>query len=161
MLNSYDPSYQSIYKLQNQLNWNFRFEVLTAVTVRSFIFLDTSTMACSPVRSTGHYIPDLFILTTVRTSYQSKFVVGRAIARAVNGRLPTPAARVQSHVKSCGFYGGQRGTGTGFLRVLQLPLPILIPPTAPQSSIIRGWYNRPNSGRRTKFTQSHFTPPKN
>jgi hypothetical protein len=33
----------------------------------------------------------------------------------------------------------------GFLRVLGFPLPIFIPPIAPQSpsSIIRGWYNRP------------------
>jgi hypothetical protein len=32
-----------------------------------------------------------------------------------------------------------------FLRVLRFPLPIFIPPAAPQSplSIIRGWYNRP------------------
>jgi hypothetical protein len=39
-------------------------------------------------------------------------------------------------------------------------LQILIPPTAPHSSssIIRGWYNRPVSGRRTKQTQSHPTP---
>jgi hypothetical protein len=35
--------------------------------------------------------------------------------------------------------------GTGFLRALQFPLPIIIPPIAPQSppSIIWGWYNRP------------------
>jgi hypothetical protein len=32
--------------------------------------------------------------------------------------------------------GGQYGTGVGFLRVLQFPLPILIPPTAPHSSSI-------------------------
>jgi hypothetical protein len=56
--------------------------------------------------------------------------------------------------------GGQSGTGVGFLRVLRFPLPILIPPTAPHSlsSIIRGWYSRPISGRRTKWTQSHPTP---
>jgi hypothetical protein len=36
-------------------------------------------------------------------------------------------------------------------------LPISIPPIAPQSSssIICGWYNRPNSGRIAKWTQSH------
>jgi hypothetical protein len=32
--------------------------------------------------------------------------------------------------------GRQSGTGTGFLRVLRFPLPILIPPTAPDSLII-------------------------
>jgi hypothetical protein len=45
--------------------------------------------------------------------------------------IPTAAARVRSQVRSCGFCGGQSGTGVGFLRVLRFPLPILIPPTAP------------------------------
>jgi hypothetical protein len=42
-------------------------------------------------------------------------------------------------------------------------LPILNPPTAPHSSssIIRGWYNRPLSGRRTKWSQSHPSSPWN
>jgi hypothetical protein len=42
-----------------------------------------------------------------------------------------------------------------FLWVFQFPLPILIPPIAPQSSssIIRGWDNRPNSSLSTKWTQ--------
>jgi hypothetical protein len=40
---------------------------------------------------------------------------------------------------------GQSGAGAGFLRVLRFPLPIFIPPIAPQSpsSMIWGWYNRP------------------
>jgi hypothetical protein len=29
---------------------------------------------------------------------------------------------------------------------------------SPSPFIIRGWYSRPNSGRRTKWTQSHLTP---
>jgi hypothetical protein len=47
-----------------------------------------------------------------------------------------------SHVRFC---GGQSGAGAGFLRVLRFPLPIFIPPIAPQSpsSIIWGLYNRP------------------
>jgi hypothetical protein len=54
------------------------------------------------------------------------------------------------------------GTGEGSLRVLRFSLPILIPTTAPHSwsSIIRGWYNRPIIGLRTKWTQSHPTPKK-
>jgi hypothetical protein len=87
-------------------------------------------------------------------------IQGRAIAQAVSRRLPTAAARVQAQAGSCGICGGQSGTGAGFFRVLPFPLPILISPTTPHSlsSIIRGWYNRPISGRRTKWTQSHSTP---
>jgi hypothetical protein len=52
---------------------------------------------------------------------------------------------------------GESGTRASFLRVLPFPLPIF-PPIAPHSSsIIRGWNNRPNGGRRTKRTQSHHT----
>jgi hypothetical protein len=67
--------------------------------------------------------------------------MGRAIAQAVSRWLPTAAARVWS----CGICGGQSGAGAGFLRVLRFPLPIFIPPIAPQSpsSIIWGLYNRP------------------
>jgi hypothetical protein len=84
--------------------------------------------------------------------------LGRAIAQTVSRWFPTAAARVRSQVKSCGICGGQSGAGAVFLRVLLFPLPVLIPPTAPHStSIIRGWYNRPISDRRTKWTQSHPT----
>jgi hypothetical protein len=70
--------------------------------------------------------------------------LGRAIAQAASHRLPTAAARVRARVSSCGICGGQSGAGTGFLPVLRFPLPIFIPPIAPQSSsIIWGWYNRP------------------
>jgi hypothetical protein len=77
--------------------------------------------------------------------------VRRAIAQAVCSRLPIEAARVRAQVHSCWTCGEQNGTGADFLRVLQFPLPILIPPTAPRSStIIRGCYNSPVSDRRTK-----------
>jgi hypothetical protein len=87
-----------------------------------------------------------------------KVQAGRAIAQAVSRRLPTAAARVRFQVRSCGICDEQSGTGAGFLRVLRFPLPILISPTTPHSSVIRGWYNRPNIGGRTKWTRSH--PPK-
>jgi hypothetical protein len=86
---------------------------------------------------------------------------GRAIVQAVSHRLPTAAARVRSQVRPRGFRGGRSGTGAGVLRGLWFPLPILIPPNAPYSSIIQGWYNRPTSGRRTKWTQSHPTARNN
>jgi hypothetical protein len=83
---------------------------------------------------------------------------GRAIAQAVTRRFPTAAARVRGRFMSCGICGGQSGIGASFLRVLLFPLPICIPLIAPQSSssfLIWGWYTRPNSGRSTKWTQSH------
>jgi hypothetical protein len=89
------------------------------------------------------------------TSHCSRLVVAQAVSR----RLPTTAARIRAQVRSCGICGGQSGNGVGFLRVFRNHLP-LIPPTAPHSSsfiINRGWFNRPNSGRRTKWAR--LTPP--
>jgi hypothetical protein len=73
---------------------------------------------------------------------------GRVIAQTVSRRLHTAVARVRAHLRSC---GGQNGTRLDFHRVLRFPLPILIPPT-----ITRSWYNRPISGRRTEWAQSHL-----
>jgi hypothetical protein len=74
-----------------------------------------------------------------------KFVQGRAVAQAVSRWIPTAAARVRARVWSCGICGGQNDAEAGFLRVLPFPLPIFIPPIAPQSpsSNIWGLYNRP------------------
>jgi hypothetical protein len=71
--------------------------------------------------------------------------------------IPTATTLVRSKARSCGICGGQSGTGADFLRVLRFPLPIPIPPTVPHSSsssVVRGWYSRPNSGRCTKWSQS-------
>jgi hypothetical protein len=75
-------------------------------------------------------------------------IKGCAIAQAVIRRPPTAAAWIRSQVRLCGICGVQSGAGASFLQVLRFPLPVFIPPTAPHSSssIIQGWYNRPNSG---------------
>jgi hypothetical protein len=57
--------------------------------------------------------------------------LGRATAQAVSHWLPTAAARVRTRIRTCGICGGQSDTGVGFLRILQFPLPIIIPPIAP------------------------------
>jgi hypothetical protein len=84
------------------------------------------------------------------------FHQGPALAPAVSSRLPIAMTRVRARVRSCRICGGQSCTEAGYLRVLRFPLPIFMPRIAPQSSssIIWGWYNRPNSGRSTKWTQS-------
>jgi hypothetical protein len=88
-----------------------------------------------------------------------KLFFGCTIAQAVSCWLPTVAGRVRSRVWSSGICGGQSSAGAGFLQVLQFPLPILIPSAAlNSSSIIRVWYNRLVSSRRSKWTQSHPTP---
>jgi hypothetical protein len=97
----------------------------------------------------------LLLLLVVRL----RFIVGCAIVQTVSRRLPTVMAWVRGQVKTCGICFGHSGTGAGFLWALQFPLPVPIPPTAPHSSSITlGWYNRPISGRHTKWTQSHPTP---
>jgi hypothetical protein len=103
------------------------------------------------------------VIRTGRSQYHnttfscSKISEGRAIAQAVSRRLPTAAAQIRVRFRSCRICGGQSGTGAGFLRVLRFPMPIRTPPIALQllSYVIRGWYNRPNSGRSAKWTQSH------
>jgi hypothetical protein len=81
--------------------------------------------------------------------------LGHAVAQAVSRLLPTAATSVRAQVRSCGICGRQSSTGAGFLRVLRLPLPILIPPNSPHSSIIRSWYSKPISIRRREWAQSH------
>jgi hypothetical protein len=57
---------------------------------------------------------------------------GGAIAQAVSRWLST-ATRVRARIWSNGICGGQSGAGACFLRVLQFPLPIFIPPNSPSS----------------------------
>jgi hypothetical protein len=74
-----------------------------------------------------------FVHTKLRDMRVSSHGGGRAIAQAVSRWLPTAAARVRARVWSSGICGGQSDAGAGFLRVLRFPLPIFIPPLAPQS----------------------------
>jgi hypothetical protein len=83
-----------------------------------------------------------------------------ATAEAVCRRFPTAVARLRSQVRPGEIRGRRSGIGADFLRVLRFPLPVLIPPNAPYSSIIWCWYNWPISGGRTRRTQSRVTPQK-
>lgn len=68
-------------------------------------------------------------------------------AIAVSTWLPTSAAQVRVQVKSYGISFGQSCTGAGS-PVLGFPKPKTLPPIAPHSSVIRGWYNMVKSGQR-------------
>jgi hypothetical protein len=81
-----------------------------------------------------------------------------AITETVNRHFPIVAIRVRGRFNTWRIYGEQSGTWTGFLPILRFPLPITSPTALHTSSIIRGWHNRQNSGRRTKWSQSHPTP---
>jgi hypothetical protein len=86
-----------------------------------------------------------YILFCLTVGCRLNLILDRAIAQAVSRWLPTATARVRARVRSCRICGGQSGAGARFLRALRFPLPIFIPPISPQSpsSIIWGWYNRP------------------
>jgi hypothetical protein len=116
---------------------------------RESFFLFYKTMLSQQYRMHGLLAPNGRVILGDEL-IGSQALGGRAIVQAVSRRLPTAATRVQAQVKSRKM--------AGFIVVLWFPLPILIPPTAPHSSIIRGWYNRPVSGRCNKWTQSHLTP---
>jgi hypothetical protein len=80
-----------------------------------------------------------------------------AIVQEISCRHLKAEAQVQSQINYRGIYGGQSGTGAGFLREFRFPLIISIAPTLPCSSITRGWYSTPHYTRRNKWTQSHPT----
>jgi hypothetical protein len=68
--------------------------------------------------------------------------------RAITAGFPPPGFELGSgHV---GFGVDKLALGAGFLRVLRFLLTVIIPPTAPRSSIIQGRYSRPNSDRSTQ-----------
>jgi hypothetical protein len=103
-------------------------------------------------------IPSGLNLNPLRIKNKNRLLVGRAITQVVLVGFPPRPPGFDPQIMSCGICGGQSGTGASFLRVLLFPLSILIPLNAPYSFIIRGWYNRQISGRRTKWTQFHPIP---
>jgi hypothetical protein len=63
-------------------------------------------------------------------------VLNYSLPTVFRGLSATATAQVPSQVRSRGICGGQNGTVAGFLRVLRSSLLILIPPTAPYSSVV-------------------------
>jgi hypothetical protein len=60
-------------------------------------------------------------------------LLGRAADQAVSRWLPTVGAQVRARSGHVGFVVDKVATGAGFLRVLRLPLPIIIPPNSQSS----------------------------
>jgi hypothetical protein len=67
---------------------------------------------------TGKYA---LVFDPYRANSKLRFLFCRAIAQAVNCRLPTASARVRSQSRLCGICGEQSGTGAGFILVLYFP----------------------------------------
>jgi hypothetical protein len=99
-------------------------------------------------------------MTTLRihyANYDLRQQWDRAIAQAVSQRFSTATARVR--VWSCGICGGQNVTEKSFLWVLRFPLPILIPPTVPQSSHLSSGAGTISQLVADVPTGLSFTPP--
>jgi hypothetical protein len=111
--------------------------------MQCLVSLTSEDIACHALEMNTQYYSITVKAMTAPLAYQ--LYRSRAIAQAVSCWLPTAAARVQSRVWSSGMCGGQSGAGAGFLLLLRFPLPIFIPPIAPQSPspIIWSWCNRP------------------
>jgi hypothetical protein len=74
----------------------------------------------------------IFFRYVINVRRKHNFDPGRTVAQAVSRWLHTAETRVRV-CAACGICGGQSSTGAGFLRVLQFPLPIIIPPISPSS----------------------------
>jgi hypothetical protein len=117
----------------------------------------SSREGCNTTRSDTHVSSNgTGIITLRRPGAQRPTASRRARAgRQHNDSLLEFIKALKHCYKLVVLYGSQSGTGAGLLRVLPVSLPILIPPTAPYSSIICGWYNRSTSARHTKWSHSY------
>jgi hypothetical protein len=107
-----------------EINWT----QIQRIKIRAVQICNVPTINC-----TVHY--PTIVLCIFRNAIQSTFTVHTCTssfltvsttAQADSSRLPTEVACTRSQLKLCGICGGQRGGGTGFLRVLLFPLPIII-----------------------------------
>jgi hypothetical protein len=92
-----------------------------------------------------------------KTGMEIHLLLVCTIGQAVSLRLPTAAARVRTQFWSCGICE-QSGSGAGFLKSTSVSPANSNSTACSTFIIIRGWYNRPISGQRTKWIQSHPTP---
>jgi hypothetical protein len=87
---------------------------------------------------------------------------GRAIAQAVSRRLPTAAALFEPRSDRVAFVVNKVALEQVFSEYFGLSCQFLFHRVLhTRACTVRGWYNRPVSGRRTKWTQSHLTKKKN
>jgi hypothetical protein len=91
------------------------------------VFIESNTKIAQKMK-----LPNTFVIkpeywkVTGKNCCVLTVVNGRAVAEAVSRWLPTAAARVRVRA-ACGVCGGQSSIGSGFLRVLRFPLPIISP----------------------------------
>jgi hypothetical protein len=87
------------------------------------------------------YLSAIYIMQVKGLFTSVRNILGCAIAKAVSS-FPPERRGFESRSDNVGFVEDKAALGQD------------------SSSIIWGWYNRPNSGRPTKWTQSHPTPRK-
>jgi hypothetical protein len=147
--------FTELFSVQLSLSLEMKFRLPPSLRTKFRIHPGTESNFSYTLFSGGFIIASDSVLSCIINTTN-----GRTMAQAVSRRLPTAVDRPPSQVRLCGICGGQSGIGEIFLLVLRFLLPILIQCTTPHSSssVIRGWYNRPVSGRRIKWTQSHPTP---
>jgi hypothetical protein len=115
--------------------WILNSKCLGLYNWATFSLGDTNTETWYSNLGVGHKAHDSKIFLHYRQSVLimfRKIIIacsgnrGHVTAQNVSRRLPNSAARVRAQVRSCENYGEESGTGAGYLRVLQFPLPILI-----------------------------------
>jgi hypothetical protein len=141
-------SHQFYAHFVSLLTWLFH--ILNIFIAHETFWSFTSVIISQVFSNTSEPLNVCHLFNFVTTSY---FQHGCATAQAVSRWLPTAAAQVRAWIRSCGICGGRSGTGAGFLRVLRFLLPVIAPTAShSSSSIIWGWYNRPNSGQQSRLS---------
>jgi hypothetical protein len=126
------PQYYGIQQLLYAALWLISTEnLIHSVAQNNYHFIESMLTCSSEAKET------LSIHSTKQlTVHTCKLFIRPAVAEEVSRRLPTATPQVRSRVRSCAIYGGQIGTGVGFLRVLRFRLEIFIPLIAQYSLII-------------------------
>jgi hypothetical protein len=127
--------------------FNARMSYISGIKGREFLELEPKNNWCNdwklalaafPKRVKERFYATIHMYVYIYICiYRSLYFWICTIAQTISGRLPTVAAQVRSQVRLCGICDWKRWAGAGSLGVLRFTLPILTPPTASYTLIIR------------------------